>query len=78
VNLSNRDQVGHAVEVAGNKFAITSRFDFPPRFVNLGSQLILNVKILGQLPESKRQLNLGRHSCEINLVWGLTVLAVVS
>ena len=55
-NLPNRNQIGHAVEVVGNKLAIASHFDSFPSFVNFGSQFILDVTILGQLPENKSQL----------------------
>ena len=56
MDLPDRDQVRHAVEVIGDKLAITSRFDSLPSFVNLSSRFFLNVTILSQLPESKSQL----------------------
>ena len=77
-NLPNCDQVGHAVEVVGNKFAVASRFDFLPSLSDLNSQFVLNVAVLGQLPQSERQLTIGRLSCNGDLVWELTVFVVVS
>jgi hypothetical protein len=68
MNLHNRDQVGHAIEVVGSKFTVTSYFNFRPCFGDLGSQFVLNFTALGQLPESKGQLKLGRPSCDISLV----------
>jgi len=58
-NLPNRNQIWHAVEVVGNKLTIASRFDSFPSFVNFGSQFVLDVTILSQLPENKSQLELG-------------------
>jgi len=58
-NLPNRNQIGHVVEVVGNKLAIASRFDSLPSFVNFSSQFILDVTIFSQLPENKSQLELG-------------------
>jgi hypothetical protein len=77
-NLPNCDQVGHTIKVVGNKFAVASRFDFLPSLSDLSSQFVLNVAILGQLPQSIGQLNIGRPSCNPSLVWELTALAVVS
>ena len=68
MDLHNRDQVGHAIEVVGSKFTVTSCFDFRPCFGDLSSQFVLNVTVLGQLPESKCQLKLGRPSCDTSLV----------
>ena len=55
-NLHNREQAGHAVEVIGNKLAVTSRFNYLPSFVDFSPQFILNITIVCQLPESKSQL----------------------
>lgn len=77
-NLPNRDQIIHVVEVIGGKLAIASRFDFLPGFVNFCSQSFLNVTILGQLPESKSQLELGQAPLNTKSIRELTALAVVS
>ena len=77
MNLPDGDQVRHAVEVIGNKLAIASRFDSLPSFVNLSSQFVLSVTVLGQLPESKGQLKLCQASPSTNSIWELTVCAVV-
>jgi hypothetical protein len=78
MNLPNRDQVGHAVKIVGSKFAVTSCFNLPPSLADLSSQFVLNVTVLGQLPESKGRLEFGRPSRDISLVWELTAFAVVS
>lgn len=52
MNLPDRDQVWHGVEVVRSEFPITSRFNPLPSFVNLSSQFVLNIGILGQLPEN--------------------------
>ena len=78
MNLHNRDQVGHVVKVVGSKFAVTSCFNLPPSLTDLSSQFVLNVTVLGQLPESKCQLKFGQPSRDISVVWELTALAVVS
>ena len=64
-NLPNRNQIGHAVEVIGNKLTIVSRFNSFPSFVNFSSQFFLDITILCQLPEKKSQLELARRSLKV-------------
>lgn len=78
MDLPNRDQVRHPVEVIGNKLAIASRFDSLPSFVNLGPQFVLNIAILSQLPENKGQLKLCQAPLGTNSIRELTAFAVVS
>ena len=52
-NLRKGHQIWHALKIVGRKISITSRLDFCQSFVDLCTEFLLAVAVLGQLPKPK-------------------------
>ena len=55
-NLCNGHQIWHPLKVIGREIGIASRSDLGESVVDLYTQFLLEVAVLGQLPERKGQL----------------------
>ena len=55
-NLRNCHQVRHPLEIGGREVSITSRSDLCQSIIDLCTEFLLEVPVLGQLPERKGQL----------------------
>ena len=56
-NLYNSHQIWHALEVIGGEISVTSRIYLRQSLVDLRTKSFLAIPVLGQLPESKGQLD---------------------
>jgi len=55
-NLCNGHQIWHPLKIVGCEIDITSRLDFHQIVVDLGTEFVLAIPVLGQIPEPKGQL----------------------
>ena len=55
-DLRSGHQIWHGLKVVGREISIASRLDLRQSFVNLRTEFPLAILVLGQLPESKGQL----------------------
>ena len=56
-DLRKGHQIRHTLKIAGREISITSCLDFHQSLVNLCTQFLLDIAVLGQLPECKGQLD---------------------
>ena len=55
-NLGNGRQIRHLLEIIGRKIGIASRSDLRQSVVDLRTEFLLEVAVVGQLPTCKGQL----------------------
>ena len=55
-NLGNGRQIRHLLEIIGREIGIASRSDLGQSVVNLCTEFLLEIAVLGQLPKPEDQL----------------------